>query len=211
MKPAVPDPPEISYELWKDFTPGDIGFDVGSNCGQTLPMMRELCQMVYAFEPAEECQPYLRDHPSATAYFQMAISDRLGTVELAAVDDKISTGQLVTAGMSGMEWRSDDPTVKLRTVLSSTLDDVAEQLGHPDLIKVDVEGHEDKVLNGAAGILAAWKTQWLIEFHSPGLHQYCVSLLRTHGYKVTTVRHPHYPPDSPLWKQHGWIKALPRA
>lgn len=203
------DPPEISYELWRDFQPGPLGFDVGSNCGQTLPQMAELCTTVYAFEPAEECRPYLLNHPSIRTHFEMAISDTVGTLQLAAVDDKIDSGQLVTPGMSGMEWRSDTPTVKLRTVVCTTLDALTESLGIPSLIKVDVEGHEDKVLNGASELLTEHRPQWLIEFHSPGLHQYCVSLLRTHGYKVRTIRHPHYPVDSPLWKQHGWIKAMP--
>ena len=33
------------------------------------------------------------------------------------------------------------------------------------------------------------------------------ALLESYGYHVDTIRHPHYPVGSTLWKSHGWLRA----
>jgi FkbM family methyltransferase len=207
MKPAVPDPPEVHHRLWAGFM-GAVGWDIGANCGQTLPEMTRRFRQVIAFEPATECLDYLHHQPGVLV-LPIAVSDIDATIDLVAVPDKIATGQLVTAGTHGMEWNPDAPGARPRRVLAATIDTLADKLGAPDFCKVDTEGHEVRVLLGATRTLAAITPAWLIEFHSADLHRACVDILEAAGYDVFTIRHPHYPPGGDMWFQHGWIRALP--
>jgi len=208
MKPAAIDPPEIWAGLWEDFH-GTIGWDVGANCGQTLPLMLERFEQVYAFEPAEECWPYLDTFQGNVSWLPIALSDNDKHIDLVALPDKIDTGQLVTAGTRGMEWDPDRPGALTRRVICRTVDTlVAERsLPVPDFLKIDVEGHELRVLFGARRTLAINRPDLLIEFHSSELHSSCIALLEQFGYTYTTIRHPHYRAGTPLWYSHGWLRA----
>jgi FkbM family methyltransferase len=212
VRPAPDDPPEIVGYLWDGFS-GQAGWDVGGNCGQSVPKMRGRFARVISFEPCRESFDYAcREFPESEIY-QVALSDLDGEVELAEVDGlHADTGMLVSPGAHGMEWdegRLASPEVRVRKVPCRTADSLALELGAPDFVKVDTEGHEFRILNGAHGLLDAGKTSWLVEFHSPALHGQCTDLLAGYGYLVETVRHPHYAPGSADWLMHGWLRALP--
>jgi FkbM family methyltransferase len=211
MKPAPIDPPEIQTQLWEGIG-GSVGWDIGANCGQSLPQMTHRFHTTYAFEPAQECANHLaawtRSTPRRVIVLPIAISDLDDTIDLAALPDKIDTGQLVTPGTHGMEWTPDVPTAVARSVPARTIDSLTEELLPPDFLKIDVEGHELHVLTGAWQTLTDYRPDLLIEFHTPQLYRDCIECLEHHGYtQITTVRHPHYPPQSQMWHQHGWIRA----
>lgn len=211
MRPAPIDPPEIHPTLWDGFE-GNVGWDIGANCGQTVSEMLRRFQNVVAFEPAAECRPYLDRllHHFNFAWCDYAISDTDGQIQLAALPDKIDTGQLVTPGTHGMEWSPDVPDAVARTVIARTIDSLVEELPPPDFLKIDVEGHELKVLTGAWQTLTDYQPALLIEFHAPELYEQCIQCLLAHGYtNIEPVRHPHYPPGSPMWHQHGWLRVFP--
>lgn len=210
MKPAVTDPPEIERILWDGVT-GHLGWDVGANCGQSYDEMGERFEEVLAFEPALECQPWLDDLAENNPRFRwlpLAISDTDTHVELVELPDKITTGQLVTAGTVGMEWNPDTDDAVIRMVQARTIDSlIAEGLPAPDFVKIDVEGHELKVLYGARKLLGVKRPELLIEFHAPLLHRSIQDMLHAYDYDVQTIRHPHYRPGSLMWLQHGWVRA----
>lgn len=211
MKPAPIDPPEIWSALWDGFS-GGVGWDVGANCGQTVPIMCDRFTQVHAFEPAEECWPYLEDlagdYTQRFHLHRIGLSDTDADVDLIALPDKIDTGQLVTAGTHGMEWNPDHESGLIRTIACRTVDNLLrdDHLPAPDFMKIDVEGHEMKVLFGAKRTLAVAKPDLLIEFHSPLLWSQVTGLLDGFGYTVDTVRHPHYTPHSDMWSTHGWVR-----
>jgi FkbM family methyltransferase len=215
VKPAPIDPPEIWSKLWHGVE-GDVGWDVGSNCGQTIPIMCDRFERVTAFEPAEECWPYLdavaADYnnllPQVTIE-HIGLSDTDSDVDLIALPDKIDTGQLVTAGTHGMEWNPDSESGLIRTIACRTVDSLLRdgEMDAPDFMKIDVEGHEMKVLFGAKRTLAISRPDLLIEFHSPLLWSQVGGFLDGFGYVTETIRHPHYSPHSDMWQTHGWIRA----
>jgi FkbM family methyltransferase len=208
VKPASIDPPEVWPRLWKDVH-GTVAWDVGANCGQTIPVMLDRFKQVYAFEPAQECWPYLNDIDGNLTWLPIGLSDNDANVDLISIPDKIDTGQLVTAGTHGMEWNPDRPDAQTRTIICRTVDTLIlrGEVLPPDFLKIDVEGHELRVLFGARQTLAVHRPEMLIEFHSQQLHSSVKALLEQFGYDCATVRHPHYRPGTTLWFSHGWIKA----
>jgi FkbM family methyltransferase len=211
VRPAVTDPPEVAERLWSGFG-GETGWDVGANCGQSIEVMRQLFRRVVSFEPCPESFSYARAAFPDAEMYQVAVSDHVGMTELAFIEgEQADTGQLVTPGTSGMEWDPGDwngPGVAAQQVPCTMLDSWALDLGAPDFVKVDTEGHELMVLLGGMGLLGTGAVSWLVEFHSPLLHGQCEQLLENAGYTVETVRHPHYLPGSRMWSQHGWLKAF---
>ncbi len=211
MRPAGTDPREIEPFLWQGFT-GTTGWDIGANCGQSAAEMSDRFGHVYAFEPAGECFDYLNQtaqrHPSYR-WYPVAVSDNDETVNLIELPDKIDTGQLVSADAQGMEYDPASPDGSVRAVTARTVDSLIEtwSIPAPDFMKIDVEGHELKVLFGARKTLAVHRPQILLEFHSRALHESCKDLLEQFGYDHATIRHPHYPPGSDLWFAHGWLRA----
>lgn len=218
VMPSVPDPPEISDHLWASYDPAGIGFDVGANFGQSVPHMCQIAENVFAFEPNVEsfaaCRAQWSPVPQVHV-MNIAVSDHDGLLKLAQLDgEQRRTGQLVSPGLMGMEWEPEDwSMVEMVQVPCRTLDSLATQIGTPGFIKVDTEGHEGAVLVGARRLISDHLPDWLIEFHSPEGRDQCLSILETMGrgqYELETVRHPHYPEMSRMWRQHGWIKAHSR-
>lgn len=219
IRPAAIDPPEIDAHLWKEFGggggTGGVGWDIGANCGQSMRQMCSRFLRVHAFEPAVECYEYLvpwvtgvRNHIDIQLH-QLALSNIDGDIELAAIPDKIDTGQLVTAGTQGMEWSESLPSATARTVPARTIDSLVQEIGPFDFCKIDVEGHEMLVLEGGQQTICDYMPDMLIEFHNQTLFGQILQCLQQHGYRrLETVRHPHYRPHSEMWHNHGWIRAF---
>jgi FkbM family methyltransferase len=207
MRPADIDPPEIQDRLWAGLG-GEVGWDIGANVGQSVPRMRMAARRVLCFEPARESYEVLERSwkgNDGLSFRQLAVSDHDGEVELGVLPDQIATGQLVTPGL---EWKPGDAErTERRLVPCRSADSLAREYGKPDFIKVDTEGHELKVLQGASQLLARG-TDWLIEFHSPYLFMECQKVFLYAGYVPFVIRHPHYSPESEEWHTHGWLKAF---
>jgi FkbM family methyltransferase len=208
LKPAAIDPPPIHDLQWEGVQ-GKVAWDIGANAGQTIEHLLKRFEQIVAFEPAQECQVWLSgysDHPNVTIV-PIAVTNQDAPVDLLVLPDQIETGQLVTKGTHGMEWSQALPEGIHRTVPGSTVDTLVATYPVPDFIKIDVEGHELMVLEGAIQTLTYCGPQLLIEFHAPELYTGCLELLKRVGYDPTTIRHPWYEPESQMWYQHGWLKA----
>lgn len=207
ISPAPIDPPQIHEAQWEGFS-GAVGWDVGANCGQSLPVMLERFSRVEAFEPAWEALEFLYStgvDTSRVSVWPVALSDVCGPIQLGVAADKIDTGQLVTGDLSTMEW--DNTAMVPRTIPGITVDAMVGVVGPPDFLKIDVEGHEWAVLSGARATLSEFHPDLLVEIHSTQLGVDCAALLRMLGYTVTTIRHPGYAEGSQFWDHHYWIRA----
>lgn len=201
--------------LWDGFgggwngPPTGTGWDIGANCGQSVPTMRKLFSHVISWEPHPESYEYCRVQYPDLDIRNEAVSYRDGDIELALPPgEQAATGQLVTAGTPGMEWsRKDWSGVPRRTVPCRTVDSLARELGVPVFIKVDTEGHEARIMDGARQVLSLGIVDWLIEFHSEANSLWCQQELMDQHYEFELVHHPHYREGSILWKNHGWLRA----
>lgn len=208
MKLAPIDPPPIFDAQWHDIS-GAVAWDIGANGGQSLRHLVTCFQNVVAFEPALECGQYLAawaTNPKVTVA-SVAVSSMDGAIELAVLPEQIATGQLVTPGTHGMEWSPSLPDGTGRKVPAYCVDTLVDMYPPPDFMKIDVEGHEYHVLDGARATLRNLHPMILLEFHAPELYESCVDLLTGFDYTIEVIRHPWYEKDSRMWHQHGWVRA----
>ena len=132
--------------------------DVGANIGFYTATLAKLTPMVHAFEPSPRLARLLRKStlPNVRVHEQ-ALSDRRGTATLRTPVDK---DKLLATSLATLENNVFDKFTE-ETVSLSVLDDViSEPVG---FIKIDVEGHELKVLRGTLRIIETYKPVFLVE------------------------------------------------
>jgi FkbM family methyltransferase len=166
-----------------------VVWDVGANVGlYTLAAARRARQVV-AFEPAAENVAALTRHLSI---------NRLKNVEIvaAAVSNVEGTARLA-AGASPSEFRLADEGEPVPCV---TLDAWRQSSGAPapDVIKIDVEGAESAVLDGAAETIRAALPRIYLAVHDRQ-HAPCEVRLRGWGYELHVAGGAAWTADAPEW------------
>lgn len=196
------DTPEVN----KRFTRygGALAFDVGANCGQSVRRLLPRFTHVVAVEPADESWEILDgeygQNPDVTVV-RAACTDHDGPVDLD-VRDIIGTGQLTTGPVGNLPWGEARST---RQVPGITVDTLTESHGPPDLLKIDTEGHELLVLQGAAKTLES-HPDLLVEIHSRRNGLDCREFLSGHGYEdLDVLAHPAYKHGSWGATNHYWL------
>lgn len=93
-----------------------------------------------------------------------------------------------------------------------TLDSLPKIAG-PCLIKMDVDGGEVKILEGASKLLRSPDTYWIIETHSPSLEAESIQILHSNGYSTKVIPQARYRlfiPElrvGPLGNHNRWLIA----
>ncbi len=137
----LPDFPEM--KVWRQFLgEGELFVDVGANVGLYTMLALECGCSVVALEPAPDMVDRVRDHLALNAIdatriqlVQAAALDRPGTVELAGPDPN---RRVAVPGAGGVAAVTLDSVIGDRAVRG---------------MKIDVEGNERLVLEGARSIL----------------------------------------------------------
>lgn len=137
--------------LQDNIHPGDIVVDVGANVGYFTKLMTKLVGKrgeVIGFEPSEINWKYLKKNVSRNPNLmieKIALSDKEG--ELHFAEDSANPGE------NGL--RAKGKTVVPTTTLTSWVK--AHKMNRVNLIKIDVEGAEVMVLQGAKDFLRKQK------------------------------------------------------
>lgn len=126
---------------------GDLCFDVGANVGYTAILFASLVRpggRVVALEPGGRVFPILernaRDRTNITPR-KLGASDKTGSLTFY---------ESARSDISSVCPISDARQIAIDTV---SLDTLAEEEGHPQFIKIDVEGHEPAVFAGMSKLL----------------------------------------------------------
>jgi len=143
--------------------PGDTVCDVGSNIGfYAVPIASRLQHIrghLHSFEPVKANFTRLQENIAvnglqacATAH-EYALSSRAGTAEITLREDFLAGSGTGNAAIVFSE--SDKSRFLVERIALRRLDDLGEELhlDRLDLIKLDIEGHEDEFLRGGAGII----------------------------------------------------------
>lgn len=161
---------EVELHLLKFLCRRDAdAIDVGANDGSYVHYLRRHAHKVVAFEPMPVLASALRKKfpGSEVVIEQVALSDRADTVELhmPVVDGIVVTGcSTISTDASGTY-----PATQAIKVSMDRLD--AAYKGRAGFIKIDVEGHEQAVLDGALQTIRRCRPRVLVEIDdrlSPG-------------------------------------------
>lgn len=159
--------------------PNDVFYDIGANVGYYVRLiMQELpVSQLVAFEPMQENLDLLRANVTLGRFDDRvtvcaeALSDRDGQ-EMLQIDDLTGGSAAlssVTSGDASRPRRELGLESKTEQVVVARLDTLvkARSLPLPDVMKIDVEGAEASVIEGARQILLAKKPRMSIALHGP--------------------------------------------
>ena len=164
---------------------GDVFFDVGANIGYLTMVAAKSVGTegkVISFEPDP------RNHALLTSNIKNNGLENVKIKQLAISD---TIGELTFAVFAySLVSRIADDTVpddaSLITVKATTLDEMvySDGLPKPNVIKVDVEGHEQAVLLGAERLIADARPIILIELWPDKSNDFLKSFLHKHNYEI---------------------------
>jgi len=167
---------------------GAVFMDVGAHLGRfTLLGSRLVGEkgMVVALEPDREVYNRLTENIGLNGLrnivpLPVAASNRN---ELALF--RVSS----TSGWSSLTDMHIDTMKEEVPVPAFRLDSIAETLniGRVDLLKIDVEGAEGEVLEGAVDILESFTPSMLVEVHGEKPWSKCSAILEEHGYETNVI------------------------
>jgi FkbM family methyltransferase len=134
--------------------------DVGANVGQFAVACAKMFPeaSVHSFEPLPECVSRLRKHAAkldAIRVYPMALGARSGNVSIR-VNSHRHSSSVLPLGQRHRDAFPDAQEIGTVEIPMSTLDEqmVSADIKGPVLLKLDVQGFEPQVLEGATATLA---------------------------------------------------------
>lgn len=168
--------------------PGDVAIDVGANIGTlAVPMARHVgpTGRIHAFEPQAMMFRLLAANAALNGLEQM----RLHPMALGAADGHLKLPPLDYASPGNYSALSlaatpPQPTQSADSVPIRRLDDVLGTIDRCRLIKVDVEGMEPAVLDGAAALIARHRPVLYLEANQRAAFGAVLERLNRFGYRA---------------------------
>ncbi len=180
---------EIAY-LQKSIHNGDTAFDIGSHKGGYLYWMQKAVGKngkVIAFEPQLNGSHYLSDLKSGMNWDNVsvenkALSDRDGE-EILYIDQQ----PFSVSFEASLEMKYSNTAVPQKVMITSVDNYCSLHKLSPSFLKIDVEGHEWSVLNGAKNTMQQLHPKILLECEARhgGVEKarQCFDLILSSGYK----------------------------
>ena len=177
---------EGGNKFLKYFSKENAAIDVGACGGEYSSVMASIFGRVLSVEPTSELAAVLRKSlPDNCEIFECALGGAPGQVALRVPKiDGHRQHALSTVADHGFEF-SNIGVVETVIVPQLTIDQlVAERSLVPSFIKIDVEGYEGKVLDGATKIIDTHKPVLMIEIEKRHNAQFreVFSFLSSRGY-----------------------------
>ncbi|NHN40957.1 FkbM family methyltransferase [Halorubellus sp. JP-L1] len=169
----------------------DVFYDIGANVGTytCFAASKSPKGSVIAFEPEPDNATRLRENLTLNhldaQVFEVALSDRTGTVDLELTGDQAGEGEhtIVASG-------ADSDSIEVPTMRG---DDIIKKrsLPAPNIIKIDVEGAEFLVLQGLAKTIEESCRLIYVEVHPTkmlsGSEDQIVSFLEKRGFEIEYI------------------------
>lgn len=172
----------IQEALRRELSPGQTFFDVGANAGFfTLVAARLVGAQgkCVAFDPLPGNTESIREQVELNSLSHCvvvpeAVGERPGTATFSFASAGDSQAHL------GEGRRQGEQAIEVKV---TTLDVAMAQHGAPHFVKLDVEGAEAQVLNGATQVLTVARPKWLIELHGPDCERGVKQILSAQAYR----------------------------
>jgi len=157
---------ELKY-IVHNLNPGDVCVDIGCHKGGYLYWLQKRVGQqgkVYAFEPQIKLFQYLEEISNLYHYDNVVLENLGLSNESGATDFYIPISKNGTSPGARIDLLEDRNNYKKETIELVTLDQYFYQRKiFPKLIKIDVEGHEKKVLLGGMEMIKSCKPKLIIE------------------------------------------------
>jgi FkbM family methyltransferase len=173
--------PEQTRLFEQHVRPGSIFLDVGAHAGYYTLLSAVLAGTsgrIFSFEP------------NPRNYLSLERNIRInGLQNVTAIESAVSNANgycfFETGTGSGTGHLAESGTSRVRTI---RLDDFARDHDiRPDFIKIDVEGAELMVLEGARGLLADARPVLFLSTHGADVHRKCLDYLGALGYTMEPI------------------------
>lgn len=171
---------ENQRHLARLIQPGDVVFDVGAHAGFfTLLAAAAVGSdrgQVVAFEPLPRNLAYLREHLRLNGIQNV-------TVQAIALSEQAGTAPFIDNATGYQGGLSERGQIQVQT---ETLDRLiaAGTVPIPNVLKMDVEGHEKFVLLGAQQLFQAHHPKLFLSVHGRTVLAQCRDLLTAWGYEL---------------------------
>ena len=189
--------PHMAQAIRTHLSPGATFYDVGAHIGLWSLYAATITGStgtVVSCEPSDAFTALEKNtrHIPHVELVKTAVGDRQGDAVFFG-QPLSSSGSLVRDVTDINRHFSPDVPITPVHVPMHSLDLLAADRSAPDVIKVDVEGYEFKVLLGARDLIERKSPTWLIEMHPRQLQQTgdseqdCLRLLEASGYSIEVI------------------------
>jgi FkbM family methyltransferase len=182
--------PEFSQALRDATHKGDVCYDIGGYRGYMSGVLALAgASQVVVFEPLPEnivrLKRLLELNPQLPIRIeQLAIGGSDGGTHFKVMSDQ-SMGKLVSSSFQQSRDFERDVVVQIARLDTFVFEGKAPA---PDLIKIDVEGTEAEVIEGAQRTLTKYQPKILLEAHSEALAVLCRRRLEEFGYQLRELQ-----------------------
>lgn len=155
----------VLYYLLKE---NDVAVDVGANNGAYSYFFKEIkkCKQVLAFEPLPNLYKKLKIWLTNIDLYNVALSNKkeLCKIHIPIINDKLYESR---AKLDNLKEENETGFKEIE-IQTDTLDHILEShtLTQLDIIKIDIEGHEIKAIEGALNTIKKYNPYLLIEIES---------------------------------------------
>ena len=212
---------ECRYDLWpvelrKATKPWTL-VDVGANCGEFTSAAASLATLgrVFAFEPQPQCctelQRVLDDIPNSVLH-RAAVGAASGEIELICTANSKMASVLSPESQVATGYAEGDFAVTNRVkVPLLRLDDAIPPGTNVGLMKIDVQGYELSVLEGAKVTLRSTfailvEVNYVAHYRGGVTFDTMHETLRSHGFRTFGISPPYCGPDGPLWADAMFVR-----
>lgn len=192
----------IPEAIWRLLEPGELAYDIGANIGQNASIMALRLGprgRIFAFEPGTEALHLLARNLASWERYDLAPI----TVVPKGLSSRSGVGILhetFELGGFSLEAQQNRPPGNAskggsREIDLITLDSYSADAGEIALMKIDVEGHELAVLQGASQLLSARRVRDIVFEDYQPQPSAVARLLQSHGYEVVCLNPTWWKPD----------------
>jgi FkbM family methyltransferase len=171
--------------------PGDVALDVGANTGYVTLLLAKCCGeagRVHCFEPTT----YAYDRMMRNVASNPALEGRIRANKLGLLASPVVREEALESRFSERVLAHSEPEL----IRFTTIDSYCAENGieHVNFMKVDVDGHDFNVVQGARHVLTTNHPILLLELNERGLSAHgasvaaYVSLLMEYGYEQCVVQ-----------------------
>lgn len=208
----------VTEALWRLIDSGETAIDVGVNIGYMTTIMAKRVGKtgkVLSFEPNPEVYEELTENiklwQEDLGWHQIhaqkiALSNQSGVGVLSIPQRNREEASLISPTQI-RDTQNNESNFKTYTVSLKTLDELLKSGESIGLIKIDVEGHELEVLQGATDLITKQKIRDIIFEEHRGYPSPVTQFLEEHGYTVFRLWKGFWKPllEPPTKKRvHQW-------